>query len=113
LPALRDPSAKVFASALRWLRNVAPQERPQGLDDELRSLLDAGRLERADLLLALKPYWQQLDYLLRARPGLPADDWQRLLFAWRERRREELLAHLQALQEQRLLSRQIVIDALR
>ncbi|HHW2511281.1 TPA: PBS lyase, partial [Pseudomonas aeruginosa] len=81
--------------------------------------------ERADLLLALKPYWQQLDYLLRARPGLAADDWQRLLFAWRERRgsaidyatsaarREELLAHLQALQEQRLLSRQIVIDALR
>ncbi|HFH3922533.1 hypothetical protein IPC692_24765 [Pseudomonas aeruginosa] len=125
LPALHDPSAKVFASALRWLRNVAPQERPQGLDDELRSLLDAGRLERADLLLALKPYWQQLDYLLRARPGLAADDWQRLLFAWRERRgsaidyatsearREELLAHLQALQEQRLLSRQIVIDALR
>ncbi|MGC3173894.1 hypothetical protein, partial [Pseudomonas aeruginosa] len=32
LPALHEPSAKVFASALRWLLNVAPQVRPQGLD---------------------------------------------------------------------------------
>ncbi|ABR86555.1 hypothetical protein AO896_13735 [Pseudomonas aeruginosa] len=125
LQALRDPSGKVFAKAAQCLRSAAPGICPQRLDEVLRHLLEDAAYGRADRLLALKPYWQQLDYLLQTRPELAADAWQPLLFAWRERRsgaidyatsparREELLEHLQALQEQGLLSRQIVIDALR
>ncbi|MCR3764075.1 hypothetical protein K3Z80_11245, partial [Pseudomonas aeruginosa] len=121
----RDPSGKVFAKAAQCLRSAAPGICPQRLDEVLRQLLEDAAYGRADRLLALKPYWQQLDYLLQTRPELAADAWQPLLFAWRERRsgaidyatsparREELLEHLQALQEQGLLSRQIVIDALR